>query len=157
MRKVFALCIFSLMVGTAFAQYVDLGLPSGTLWKSRNEDDDSYFVALRAKNNFDGYLPSAEQIDELQVNCVWYWQENGFLVEGPNGNTIFFPANGQRSCEGTMQYEQMGFYWTNRIGDKYSYYCSIGYSYGHRNINVLCDSNCLGCHVRLVKKKPTGR
>lgn len=151
MKKLFNLCVLCLMAGTMFAQYVDLGLPSGTLWKSQNED--GYFVALRAKNLFDGQLPTTGQIEELRHNCVWHWKEDGFLIEGPNGNTIFLPAKGARTCEGKIHCEKLGCYWTSKIGESYSNRWNFGYGYGSRTSDVVCDLNCVGCCVRLVKKK----
>lgn len=81
--------------------YVDLGLPSKTLWADRNigakkpEDYGEYY-------NFDAAqkynCPTKEQFKELVEYCDWKWvtykNTNGYLVIGKNGNSIFLPAGG---------------------------------------------------------------
>jgi hypothetical protein len=43
-------------------------------------------------------MPTKEQIDELLRDCDWTWTRlrgvNGFVVTGPNGQSIFMPAAG---------------------------------------------------------------
>lgn len=152
MKKVLVFCVFCLMTGTMFAQYVDLGLPSGTLWKNQNEE--GYFVAQRAKTLFGGELPSEAQFRELIYNCVWIRQNNGFLIEGPNGNTIFLPAAGVRNCEGVMKEENIkGYYWTQRIGDYQSTYWTFVPADGVGSNYSGSNSNCYGLSIRLVKTK----
>lgn len=36
-------------------------------------------------------MPDSSEFDELYDRCGWSWNEDGYLVTGPNGNTIFFP------------------------------------------------------------------
>lgn len=49
-------------------------------------------------------LPTAEEMEELITDCTWTWDEenNGYSVEGPNGNTLFIPATGSRSGADVM-------------------------------------------------------
>ena len=135
-------------------EYVDLGLPSGTLWATCNVGADSpdeygdYFAwgettpkeeyewstykwYDRSNGKLTKYctdskygtidnntellseddaayvnwgknwrMPSLEQIRELINCCSWQWTMrngvNGQLVTGPNGNTMFLPATGNR-------------------------------------------------------------
>lgn len=72
--------------------YVDLGLPSGTLWKDKNEE--GLYTYYTVKEKFRGSLPSKEQFEELLNVCQWVWKENGYRVVGPNGRSIFLPAEG---------------------------------------------------------------
>lgn len=156
--------------------WVDLGLPSGTLWATMNigaskpEYYGEYFAwgETISKNNYSwsnykwcngsgfkitkycndnshGYngfrdnkteldpeddaayvnwgsqwrMPSKEQLDELRTNCTWTWTSmngvNGYLVTGPNSNSIFLPAAGyywgdSRSLEGSG-----GHYWSRTL------------------------------------------
>ena len=141
-------------------EYVDLGLPSGTLWATCNvgankpeeygdffawgetEPKEVYFdynykwVNFSKYNSTDGKMeldpeddaayvnmgtswrtPSAEQISELVNNCTWRWTQkngvNGYLVTGPNRNTMFLPAAGicvdDNPLEDAGSY---GCYWT---------------------------------------------
>ena len=41
-------------------------------------------------------MPNSSEFQELYNKCDWLRLENGYLVTGPNGNTIFFPASGLR-------------------------------------------------------------
>lgn len=55
------------------AHYVDLGLPSGTIWKSDNEQ--GYYDFNSAVETFGESLPTYEQLEELIDNCTWTWNE----------------------------------------------------------------------------------
>ena len=152
--------------------YVDLGLPSGTLWATRNVGADSpeeygdYFawgetepkgtyewstykwcngssttLTKYCTNSSEGYngfvddktelepeddaayvnwgkkwrMPSLEQILELKNSCSWQWTQrngvDGYLVTGPNGNTIFLPA-----ADGyDYLVSAIGSYWTREL------------------------------------------
>lgn len=68
--------------------YIDLGLPSGTLWKDKNERKQTYFDFMQ---NYKPKLPTKEQFIELKETCKWTWMGNGYNVEGPNGESIFLP------------------------------------------------------------------
>ncbi|MBR3557520.1 MAG: hypothetical protein IKN78_01420 [Bacteroidales bacterium] len=81
--------------------YVDLGLPSGTLWKSQDESGGlyglyDYFDAFRL---FGNRMPSPRQWNELINCCSWTYFENNscFKVQGPNHNCIFLPLREQES------------------------------------------------------------
>ena len=64
-------------------------------------------------------MPTEAELDELHKNCTWEWTTlngiNGYELTGPNGNSIFLPAAGDR--DGTETYDQgeMGFYWTSTV------------------------------------------
>lgn len=70
--------------------YVDLGLPSGTLWKAKNENGRYDYNA--AMQEFGGDIPDQEQWLELKEYCSWKWNDAGFRIVGQNGNSIFLPA-----------------------------------------------------------------
>ena len=93
-------------------QYVDLGLPSGTLWRLENKFHWSYDeakVVLR--------LPSQEQMLELKDKCKWTWDpvRKGYSVKGPNGNELFIKANGyiRRKGEDVSFKGTVGVYWVD--------------------------------------------
>ncbi|MBP9987391.1 MAG: hypothetical protein KBT44_05675, partial [Bacteroidales bacterium] len=87
--------------------YVDLGLPSETMWASCNSGADSitelgitYTGGDALKLDYPGWrLPTVAEIKELIDNCKWEWSEydKGFLVtskrKGYEDRTIFLPAN----------------------------------------------------------------
>lgn len=70
--------------------WVDLGLPSGTLWKNQNES--SYYTYKQAITRYGSQLPTQSQIVELVQKCSWVWNNTGYTITGPNGNHIFLPA-----------------------------------------------------------------
>ena len=78
------------------SDYVDLGLPSGTLWKKTSEE--KYYTYSKAVKTFGVNLPTKAQFYELRSNCTWNWTGKGVEVVGPNGNSIFIPALGWKEC-----------------------------------------------------------
>ena len=161
--------------------WVDLGLPSGTIWATRNvgasvpEDYGDYFAwgETAPKDYYDwntykwcngsyetltkyctdsnygyngfvdnkteldpsddaacahypgGRMPSLEQIQELRYNCTWQWTQrngvNGQLGTGPNGNTIFLPAAGDRWNESLYYVGSYGYYWSRTLYSSYPF------------------------------------
>lgn len=78
-------------------QYVDLGLPSGTLWATENEK--GWYSTQLANSRIGEKMPTAQQFKELINECRWDWEGDeyggtGYTVIGHNGNSIFLPANG---------------------------------------------------------------
>ncbi|MBO4751462.1 MAG: trypsin-like peptidase domain-containing protein [Bacteroidales bacterium] len=123
--------------------YVDLGLPSGTLWCINNES--GYFSYDEAVTRFGKHLPSREMWIELKDKCNWKWTDKGYTVTGPNGNSIFLPAAGGR---GGMEVGTYGCYWSSTCtSEDYAWAMYFfgndlyGFSYGHY----------YGLSVRLVK------
>ena len=102
MKKVFSLCLICILAMSAMAQdYVDLGLPSGTLWKRQNES--GLYTYEQAINRFGSKLPERHHYVELINECTWIWIDDyGSKVVGPNGNSITLPAAGYRDCNGDV-------------------------------------------------------
>ena len=103
--------------------YVDLGLPSGTLWATCNvgadnpEDYGGYFYwyddVATANWGIPWRLPTSAEWQELLDNTTNTWTTqkgvNGRLFIASNGNSIFLPAAGV-SWEG---FGSHGFYWSS--------------------------------------------
>ena len=173
-------------------EYVDLGLPSGTMWATDNvgpynleynwygdyfywgvgnekiasnecyrwNTTDEYFKISRKEKrrerlykssldvNIEGNpkydiarsvqgrpwrLPTKNDFQELIDECIWVWMNQndiyGYLVIGPNCNSIFLPAAGMGS-QGIggnpkkYNVNKLGFYWTSvpSIYGKYALY-----------------------------------
>lgn len=65
----------------------------------------------------DGWrIPTKEEFMELGSQCKWTWDTycgvKGYIVTGPNGNSIFLPAAGHRDGENGGIY---GYYWTSNL------------------------------------------
>ena len=138
-------------------QWVDLGLPSGTLWKNQNETNpnDSYDIYTydEAVQQFGDQLPTKEQFEELTKNCTYVWDKSarGCWFYGPNGNSIFLPASGYRNCNGDVNYVgSSGYYWSSTPGGGLEYACGLGFISGGVGLfrHVL---RCNGQSVRLVQ------
>lgn len=94
--------------------WVDLGLPSGTLWKDKNEE--GLYTFDEAMTRYGSNLPTKEQLEELINSCRWAWQYGGYKVVGPNGNSILLSATGWRRREGSVySVGSLGSYWSSTI------------------------------------------
>lgn len=127
---------------------VDLGLPSGTLWRDRNEEG-GFYTYEQAMNKFGDKLPTKEQLEELKNKCSWSWTGNGYKVTGPNGNSIVLPASGSRLCDGNVYYVgSFGYYWSSTPDGSddawYLYFFSD-------EVDMDSDDRCYGNSVRLVQ------
>lgn len=141
-------------------EFIDLGLTSGRLWATENEP--GYHQFDEAVKTFGDMLPSAEAWEELFNQCSHKWDDDrkGYILTGPNGNTLFLPADGwQDQNEETDELNGgnvyfvggYGFYWSSTPydmrGARRVYFCS-GYvlpqDYGRR---------WGGFSVRLCKSK----
>jgi hypothetical protein len=149
MKKLFSLCLMCLLAVSAMAQdYVDLGLPSGTLWKRQNES--GFYTYEEAINRFGNKLPERHHFVELKNECTWIWMEDyGYKVVGPNGNSITFPATGYRNCVGGVDLVGTGgYYWSSTPDDK-DYACFLFFYPSEVGMNS--HFRCRGQSVRLVQ------
>ena len=113
-------------------------------------EDDAAHVNLGGKWR----MPTDDEWTELNENCTWSWTTqngvNGYLVTGPNGNSIFLPAAGDRGGTNLRNAGSVGFYWSSSLNTGSPYYArcvwfnslSAGYDY----------SRCYGQSVRPVSE-----
>ena len=77
-------------------EYIDLGLPSGTLWATDYERKYGEILYVRYTKAFLSDIPTTEQLRELISKCSWDFeghQEEGkrhLVCKGPNGKRIHF-------------------------------------------------------------------
>ena len=130
-------------------KYIDLGLPSGTLWADTNEE--GFFAFDEAVEKCGDNLPTKEQLEELVNHCKWSWNGSGYNVTGPNGNSIILPAEGNRSCGGSVGgVGSYGDYWSSTLfGSDYTW--NLRFYSGGRVVSGC--RRCYGESVRLVKNK----
>ena len=71
-------------------------------------------------------IPTKDEINELKDNCTWTWTTindvYGYLVTGPNENSIFLPAAGYGGSESQNEY---GIYWSSSLNEE-----SVSYGLG---------------------------
>ena len=81
-------------------------------------------------------MPTDAEWTELRNNCTWTWTTqngvDGYLVTGPNGNCIFFPAAGYRGSTDLYNAGSDGVYWSSSL-----YTDDPGYA---RNVYFYSDS-----------------
>lgn len=131
-------------------KWVDLDLPSGTLWKKENENC-GLITYDKAYESYGSKLPTSKQWQELENNCRWTWTGNGYTVTGKNGKSITLPAEGARSCKGsTYHIGEFGHYWSSDLHD--STY-AISLSFYKKNVGRFGSERCDAYSIRLVKNK----
>lgn len=98
------------------------------------------------------HLPTMEQINELLSQCTLFWTSqngvNGLLVTGPNGNTIFLPATGQREYN-LIKNPEEGHYWSSKL---YKQFDGNAFSlfFSDTEWNNIYQARALGFSVRPV-------
>ena len=133
-------------------EYVDLGLPSGTLWKVVNEsDEDGFFPYDEAVSQFGSQLPTKEQWEELKDYCEWTWREpqGGYKVTGPNGKFIVLPAAGYRGCNGNVGSVGSSGNYKSSTPDDSDFAWVLYFDSG--GVDMSENDRCGGASVRLVQ------
>ena len=73
-------------------------------------------------------LPTEAQFNELINKCTWRWTSQngqyGYRITGPNGNSIFLPAAGEKHSSSLIYENEECHYWTatNDGSDNGAYY-----------------------------------
>ena len=135
--------------------FVDLGLPSGTLWKYKNETDRDmdwdHFTYDNAVKVFGKSLPTREEWDELTDECEWTFLDNGFMVVGPNGNSIILQNMGYRDCNwGLNGSGAEGYFWSGTPDGSDKAWALL--FMGEQKVVGDGNDRCFGFSVRLVKR-----
>lgn len=153
-RTLFAMmCLMALTMNAQ--SYVDLGLLSGTKWKTTNQKDAAdakydFFTYDKAVSQFGSRLPSEEQWEELKTECQWSWTGSGYKVTGPNGNFISLPAAGFRICNGIVRGVGFrGYYWSST--PNYISEAAWFFGFDSGSVGLNNSSRCNGLSVRLVQ------
>lgn len=81
------------------------------------EDDAAY-----VKMGSEWRMPTYAEIKELYELCIWTWSVrndvNGYLVTGPNGNSIFLPTSGCYRKIYLIGEGEDGYYWTSSLDEE---------------------------------------
>ena len=140
-------------------EFVDLGLPSGTLWakhnvKIANKKHFTHSQAIKIAEYLHYNLPSKENFEELINLCKWKWMKlfgrvTGYKVTGPNGNYIFLSTAG--FCFGTslLNAGSYGYCWSTRFSSSDRAYV-LGFSSNGKS--MYYGSRYCGLSIRLIKR-----
>lgn len=104
-----------------------------------NISGDSRYDMAHALWSYSWRLPTKTEFEELINNCQWKWVAkggcNGYLVIGPNGHSIFFPAGGWYEEDKLCSVGDLGLYWSS-ISDEFNllYASYLNIFSGYQNI-----------------------
>ena len=128
------------------SEYVNIG---------SNISGTRYDVA-RAQWSGSWRMPTKAEFQELIDRCTWIWTTyngvNGYKVTGPNGNSIFLPAAGNRGGTEFYYRGSYGLYWSGSL-DESSQGCAYVLFFGSGDRYVGCNPRGLGRTVRPVCDK----
>lgn len=136
-------------------EYVDLGLPSGTLWSSDyvKDGDDVLFLPYPEALKYN--IPTEEQVDELQDFCEISIENDGsnknYIVLGPNGNAIRFKGVGYMRLKDLQSFSE-AYFWQVYKGDNYKE-INVPNFYTENDIYKATLFGGYGIPVRTVKAK----
>lgn len=131
-------------------KYIDLGLPSGTLWSAdyEKDGDDNLYLSYEMASVMN--LPTKEQWKELKGICKWeYLGERLEKIKcvGPNGNYICFNVTGYLDFVRKLSIDEV-YFWIKEADNRYAVRM-WKYQYGREEVEGQNYSNKLP--VRLVK------
>ena len=137
--------------------FVDLGLPSGTKWKTENEvnpnDVNNFYTYDEAMETFGSQLPTKAQFEELISECQLTWVGNDHCdlkLTGHSGKSIILHAAGYRNCLGSIyNVGSDGVYWSSTPYD--TDYVFLLFLYSGRGADMDCNYRCNKIAVRLVQ------
>lgn len=98
---------------------------SKTYGKQMNDiKGNSQYDAARSNWGGSWRLPTEKELEELANKCTWKWTTQngvkGYKVTGPNGNSIFLPAEGYRYGSSLFNAGEYGYYWSSTPYESYS-------------------------------------
>lgn len=105
------------------------------------EDD-----AANANWGGDWRTPTKPEIDELRTQCTWTWTTqndvNGYIVTGPNGNSIFLPTGGYYNDSGLQSAGSNGNFWSSSL--------NISNSNNSHRLRLVSESVSMGNNFRYI-------
>lgn len=139
--------------------FVDLGLPSGTLWADRNlgaEKPEDY-GELRTFDEAKADAATSAQWTELTEKCEWRWQGGGYEVVGKNGNSIFLPSAGYRYGATLDHQGTYGYYWSSSLNTGFAQFAFNAYFSASHVWPAYSNNRFYGFSVRPVCKPGEGK
>ena len=142
-------------------EYVDLGLPSGTLWSTDYERDGESILFQPHIDTESLSIPTREQWEELVDICKWEYDKPGSFHEayciGPNGNILKFCLTGMIHVN-KKKAEGKTYFWISeeKEGNEKSAVCIYDASQNEYHYTDKCVNSIFSGYklpVRLVKSK----
>lgn len=125
-----------------------------------NNISGTQYDVARQKWGNNWRMPTCDEFNELIINCTWIWASykgtHGYMVTGPNGNSIFLPLAGFRHDTSLYSGGAYGAYWSGTLyEDEYEYINSyarnIFFIGNYRDLSLYGYGRHLGLTVRPVK------
>lgn len=138
-------------------EFVDLGLPSGTLWASDyvKDGDEVLFLPYPEALKYD--IPSEEQVNELGEYCKIIRMNDSaadkfiYMFLGPNGNSVTFEGYGYMDIlEKCSSY--LPFFWQIYNSDNPKEF-HVPYFYSNGVLGTYCLFSGYRIPIRMVKTK----
>lgn len=99
-------------------------------------------------------IPTTTEIRELVNECIWTWEQSngkyGYIVTGPNGNSIFLPAAGYRIDGSHGAAGSNGWYWSSELSSSNNA-LFLSTSSNSFSTSVGIDNRYQGLPIRPVK------
>lgn len=137
-------------------KFVDLGLPSGTLWSKEYEQNDKEVIFLPYLEASTLNIPTEEQFSELLSLCKWeftYIDNLSIKYDciGLNGNIITFYSKGELAPNGYIRENRNIKFWLYSENEENEKVIANMYFWGEEIRKT--DSMFMGCKlpVRLVR------
>ena len=92
-------------------EFVDLGLPSGTLWAKTFEKCNGERLYLSYDKAKTMNLPTLDQWEELKTECKWTMESGKIYCIGPNGNILCFTTTGYIQAKETCICTYQSLFW----------------------------------------------
>lgn len=104
--------------------------------------DNPRFDAARKSWGENWELPTAKDFAELNKECSWTLKSidghKGYLITGPNGNSIFLPMAGLKENQYKSQVGTGGFYWTGDSWDARDRSTMVDFHKSSHNGSIWC-------------------
>ena len=99
--------------------FIDLGLPSGTLWSLDFEKNSNEFIYAPYESTTILEIPTLEQCSELFSNCKFSKKDGLIYCIGPNGKYIKFALAGYKEIANEpATYTVASVFWINNCNEK---------------------------------------